>query len=167
MSNHSYATSCLGPVVDIQLSSDVYREDRSVYSRIREGISHSGRTEQKATYIGRDILYPTVYDSITIVRPSVSFREGITMANCMTRFHTFILDIPYHEDYLLAATHLIPAAYGSNLQIQAGMEWAGTGHSFGLLEEAYSRTEHALLPNHRKKHSSIGVETNRKIHWTG
>jgi hypothetical protein len=149
MSNHGYVTSCLGPVVDIQLSSDVYREDRSVYSRIRDAIAGSETAGQKTIYIGRDIFYPTVYDSITIVRPSVSFREGITMANCMTRFHTFILDIPYHETYLLAATHLIPVAYGSNLQIRADMEWAGTGHSFGLLEEAYSRTERTLAPNHR------------------
>jgi hypothetical protein len=124
MSNHGYVTSCLGPVVDIQLAADVYREDRSVYSRLREGILTTEDAGQKTTYIARDIFYPTVYDSITIVRPSVSFREGITMANCMTRFHAFILDIPYNETYLLAVTHLIPAAYGSNLHIPTGMEWA-------------------------------------------
>ena len=122
MSNHGYAASCLGPVVDIQLLSDVYREDRSVHSRVRERVFYSEITGQKATYVGRDILYPTVYDSITIVRPSISFREGITVANCMTHFHAFILDIPYHEDYLLAATHLILIVYGSNLQIQTDME---------------------------------------------
>jgi F-type H+-transporting ATPase subunit beta len=149
MSNHGYVTSCLGPVVDIQLAADVYREDRSVYSRLREGILGTETAGQKTTYIARQIFYPTVYDSMTIVRPSVSFREGITMANCMTRFHAFILDIPYMETYLLATTHLIPAAYGSNLQIPAGMEWAKAGHSFGILEEAYSRTEKTLSPNHR------------------
>ena len=122
MSNHGYAASCLGPVVDIQLLSDVYREDRSVHSRVRERVFYSEITGQKATYVGRDILYPTVYDSITIVRPSISFREGITVANCMTHFHAFILDIPYHEAYLLAATHLILIVYGSNLQIQTDME---------------------------------------------
>ncbi len=86
MSNHGYTASCLGPVVDIQLLSDVYREDRSAYSRIRERVAESETTGQKATYVGRDIFYPTVYDSITIVRPSISFREGITVANCMTYF---------------------------------------------------------------------------------
>ena len=122
MSNHGYTASCLGPVVAIQLLSDVYREDRSVYSRVRERVSQSETIGQKTTYVGRDILYPTVYDSITVVRPSISFREGITAANCMTRFHAFILDIPYHEAYLLAATNLIPTVYGSNLQIQTDME---------------------------------------------
>ena len=86
---------------------------------------------------------------MTIVRPSISFREGITVANCMTYFHAFILDIPYMETYLLAATHLIPIVYGSNLQILTDMEWTDIGHSFGILEETYSRTERALLPNHR------------------
>ena len=97
----------------------------------------------------RQIFYPTVYDSMTIVRPSISFREGITVANCMTYFHAFILDIPYMETYLLAATHLIPIVYGSNLQILTDMEWTEIGHSFGIFEETYSRTERALLPNHR------------------
>ena len=38
MSNHGYVASCLGPVVDIQLVADVYREDRFVHSRFREGV---------------------------------------------------------------------------------------------------------------------------------
>ena len=38
MSNHGYIVSCLGPVVDIQLVADVYREDRFIHSRLREGI---------------------------------------------------------------------------------------------------------------------------------
>lgn len=107
MSNHGYIASCLGPVVDIQLVADVYREDRFIHSRLREGVLMIEDIGQKAIYVGRDIFYPTVYDSITIVRPSISFREGITSANCMTYFHAFILDIPYNETYLLAVAHLI------------------------------------------------------------
>jgi hypothetical protein len=122
MSNHGYVTSCLGPVVDIQLSSDVYREHRAVYSTVRDALNdQTGHPGQKATvYIGRDIFYPTVYDSVTIVRPSVCFREGITMSNCMTRFRAFMLDIPYQDCYLLAVTHLIPASYEHNLHISEG-----------------------------------------------
>jgi hypothetical protein len=71
MSNHGYIVSCLGPVVDIQLAADVYREDRSIHSRLREGVLETETTGQKTTYIARQIFYPTVYDSITIVRPSV------------------------------------------------------------------------------------------------
>lgn len=122
MSNHGYIASCLGPVVDIQLAADVYREDRSVYSRIREGVIKTETMGQKAIHVGRDIFYPTVYDSITVVRPSISFREGLTIANCMMHFHAFILDIPYNDTYLLAATHLILIVYGSNLQIRTDME---------------------------------------------
>ena len=87
MSNHGYIASCLGPVVDIQLVADVYREDRFIHSRLREGVLIIEDIGQKAIYVARDIFYPTVYDSITIVRPSISFREGITSANRMTRFY--------------------------------------------------------------------------------
>jgi F-type H+-transporting ATPase subunit beta len=151
MSNHGYVTSCLGPVVDIQLSSAVYRENRRVYSGVRDALSCSDSTGQKATeYIGRDLFYPTVYDSITIIRPSVCFREGITMANCMTQFQAFILDLPYHETYLLAVTHLIPASYEHNLHIPKGMQWMQeTGQNYGLMEESYSRTERSVSPNCR------------------
>merc|ERR1712039_1047755 len=150
MSNHGYVTSCLGPVVDVQLASDVYRIDRSVYKRVRDGLALSETAGHETSYIGRDLFYPTVYDSITVVRPSVCFREGITIANCMTRFHTFIMHIPYQESYLLAVTHLIPASYQHNLDIPAGMKWAEqTGQTSGILEEAYSRTESTLSPNHR------------------
>ena len=71
MSNHGYIVSCLGPVVDIQLVADVYREDRFIHSRLREGILKIETTGQKAIYVARQILYPTVYDSMTIVRPSI------------------------------------------------------------------------------------------------
>ena len=39
--------------------------------------------------------------------------------------------------------------YGSNLNVQTDMEWTEIGQSFGIMEETYSRTERALLPNHR------------------
>ena len=44
MSNHGYIASCLGPVVDIQLVADVYREDRFIHSRLREGVLRTGTT---------------------------------------------------------------------------------------------------------------------------
>ena len=107
MSNHGYVISCLGPVLDVQLVLDVYRMDRSFYRRVRDGLAMFETSGQKAIHVGRDLFYPTVYDSITVVRPSVCFREGITVVNSMTRFHTFISEILYHETYLLAVTHLI------------------------------------------------------------
>ena len=58
-------------IVDIQLVADVYREDRFIHSRLREGILKIETTGQKAIYVARQIFYPTVYDSMTIVRPSI------------------------------------------------------------------------------------------------
>ena len=121
--------SCLGPVVDVQLVSDVYRTDRLVYRRVRDGLALSEIIGHKAFYIGRDLFYPTVYDSVTVT-------------NCMTRFYTFIAHIPYQESYLLAATHLILILYCYNLDTSIGMKWAEQmGQALGILEEAYSRTE--------------------------
>ncbi len=53
MSNHGYIASCLGPVVDIQLVADVYRENRFIHSRLREGILRTEITGQKAVYVAR------------------------------------------------------------------------------------------------------------------
>ena len=142
MSNHGYIASCLGPVVDVQLISDVYRENKTVYSRVREGLVYSEILGQKDFYIGRDVFYPTVYDSMTIVRPSVCFREGITATNCMSRFNTFILGLPYNTAYLLAVTHLILADYRHSLEILVHMYWVKqTDGITGIFGESYSRME--------------------------
>ena len=53
------------------------------------------------------------------------------------------------ETYLLAVTNLISTAYGKNLQILTDLEWTEMRHSFGILEETYSRTERALMTSHR------------------
>lgn len=151
MSNHGYIASCLGPVVDVQLISDVYRENKTVYSRVREGLVYSEILGQKDFYIGRDVFYPTVYDSMTIVRPSVCFREGITAANCMSRFNTFILGLPYNTAYLLAVTHLIPLDYSHSLEILVHMHWSKqTDGLTGIFGESYSRMEVILVSNNRQ-----------------
>ena len=106
---------------------------------------------QKDFYIGRDVFYPTVYDSMTIVRPSVCFREGITAANCMSRFNTFILGLPYNTAYLLAVTHLIPLDYSHSLEILVHMHWSKqTDGLTGIFGESYSRMEVILVSNNRQ-----------------
>ena len=151
MSNHGYTISCLGPVVDIQLLSAVYGEDRRAHSRVRDTLPYLVLIGQKAVnYIGRDLFYPTVYDSVTVVRPSVCFREGITVINHMTQFQTFILDLLYQETYLLAVTHLILTLYEHNLHVLGGMQWTQEiGQQYSLMEESYSRTEYFISPNCR------------------
>jgi hypothetical protein len=134
-------------VVDVQLASDVYRKERIVYHQVREGIMGTSNSQQGRTYISRDLLYPSVYDSLTVVRPSVNFREGLTLTNSMSQFHNFIMHIPYHETYLLAVTYLIPAAYGQTLKVPVGLEWTADQHdSVGIIEEAYTRTDADITP---------------------
>ncbi|MCP3670892.1 MAG: hypothetical protein GY814_10760, partial [Gammaproteobacteria bacterium] len=150
MSNHGYIAACLGPVVDVQLASDIYLSERSAYRRVRQGLAEFETPGQKAFYIGRDMFYPTVYDSITVVRPCVCFREGITATNSMSNFHSFIDQIPYNDTYLLAVIHLIPGAYGTQLDVPVGMEWTSREHNdYGVMEESYSRSESVLAPSHR------------------
>jgi hypothetical protein len=45
------------------------------------------------------------------------------------------MQIPYHETYLLAVTHLIPAAYGQTLKVPKGLEWTAADQhdSVGLI----------------------------------
>ena len=60
MSNHGYI-SCLGPVVDIQLLSAVYREDRITHSGVRETLLYLDAIGQKAITYTLKLIYSIVY----------------------------------------------------------------------------------------------------------
>jgi F-type H+-transporting ATPase subunit beta len=140
LSNHGYVTSCLGPVVDVQLATNVYKENRKVYRKIQDNYKINAATTP-SEYISRDIFYPSVYDSITVIRPSVCFREGITMDNCMSSFYTFLKNLPYQESYILATTHLIPAEYDTII------ESPKTNERMGISGEATIRGDQSLAPS--------------------
>ena len=64
-------------------------------------------------------IYPNVYDSISIVRPSTCFREGITLSNCLSDYRIFLCQVTYQESYLLAVSILVPADYEIEMEALA------------------------------------------------
>ena len=56
MSNHGYRAACLGPVVDVQLASDIYLSERPAYRRVRQGLAEF-ETHGDQTSIKIGVIY--------------------------------------------------------------------------------------------------------------
>merc|ERR1712087_666526 len=120
----------VGPVVDVQVASNLFELNKEIFRSIQEALTkRSGKAGQTIS-VDRDIFYPSVYDSISIIRPSTCFREGITLSNCLSDYRAFLSQITYQESYLLAVSHLVPADYQIEMEAPAK----------GVLEEGMIRT---------------------------
>merc|ERR1712099_170363 len=139
MSNHGYVTSCLGPVVDVQVASALFELNKEIFKTIQEALTSKSGKAGMAINVDRDIFYPSVYDSISIQRPSVCFREGITLSNCLSDYRAFMSQITYQESYLLAVSYLVPADYEIEMEAPAK----------GVLQEGMIRTGSSIESKER------------------
>jgi len=96
--------SCLGPVLDVQIKSKVFYREKFMMTQIRPVLS-----------ISRDVFLPSVYDALLVIRPSTHFRDGSVLQNYTASFRQYFRELPFHDAYLFAMIHLIPANY-SRLQ---------------------------------------------------
>jgi hypothetical protein len=70
----------------------------------------------------REIASLSIYDSMSIIRPGVYFRDGIILANPLSQgFGVFLQEIPYNESYYMAMSHLIPSSYDGILEYTADL----------------------------------------------
>jgi len=104
-SNHGYLSSCVGPVVDVQMKSKVFTREKFMMTQIRPVLS-----------VARDIFLPSVYDAMIIIRPTSNFRDGTVVKNAMSNFSQYLCEMPFNDSYFFALIHLIPADYKSTLQ---------------------------------------------------
>ena len=104
-SNHGYLSSCVGPVVDVQMKAKIFSREKFMLSQVRPIMS-----------VARDIFLPSVYDSLIIIRPSSNFRDGTVIKNCMTNFSQYFVELPFNDSYFFALIHLLPVDYKSQLQ---------------------------------------------------
>merc|ERR1711963_376843 len=65
--------------------------------------------------IVRDLFLPSIYDALFLIRPSLNFRDGTVVKNCMVDFTQYLTELPFNHSYLFALIHLIPADYKSTL----------------------------------------------------
>jgi hypothetical protein len=63
----------------------------------------------------RDLFLPSIYDALFLIRPSLNFRDGTVVKNCMVDFTQYLTELPFNHSYLFALIHLIPADYKSTL----------------------------------------------------
>jgi F-type H+-transporting ATPase subunit beta len=104
-SNHGYLSSCVGPVVDVQMKASIFTREKFMMTQVRPVLS-----------VARDIFLPSVYDSLIIIRPSTNFRDGTVVKNCMSNFSQYFVEMPFNDSYFFALIHLIPCDYKSQLQ---------------------------------------------------
>jgi len=97
--HHGCVCACVGPVVDLQLSNDLFATEKCMLTLIRPVLTM------------RDVFLPSVYDSILITRPSCHFRDGSVVNNCMVPLISYCAELPFNDSYLFALLHLIPAKY--------------------------------------------------------
>ena len=63
--------------------------------------------------VQRDVFLPSVYDALLVIRPSCHFRDGRVLQNA--NFRQYFIELPFHDGYLFALIHLLPANYRSTL----------------------------------------------------
>ena len=103
-SNHGYLCASVGPIVDVQLRCKVFYREKYLISQIKDVVP-----------ITRDLLLPSIYDALILIRPSLTFRDGTVMSNYLVDFSRYLSEIPFNNSYLLALIHLAPIKYSTAL----------------------------------------------------
>lgn len=102
-SSHGSLCSCVGPVVDIQMRSKLFRTEKFVLSAVSPVLGSSSQ---------RDLLFCTsVYDAVFVVRPSCNLRDGTLLKGWNLQQISLFAELPYMDSYVLALVHLVPADY--------------------------------------------------------
>jgi len=101
-SNHGCVSSCVGPVIDVQMRSKLFYREKFVMAQIRPLCN-----------LVRDVFLPSVYDSFALIRPSCNFRDGTLVKNCMADFGRYFVELPFNDSYLFALVHLVNVEHSS------------------------------------------------------
>jgi hypothetical protein len=64
----------------------------------------------------RDVLLPSVYDALLVIRPSCNFRDGRVIINYTANFRQYFIELPFNDGYLFGLMHLIPLNYRSTMR---------------------------------------------------
>ena len=101
-SNHGCVCSCVGPILDVQMKCKLFYKEKFMIIQIRP-----------VSLVQRDVFLPSVYDALLVIRPSCHFRDGRVLQNA--NFRQYFIELPFHDGYLFALIHLLPANYRSTL----------------------------------------------------
>jgi hypothetical protein len=103
MTNHGCVCSCVGPIIDAQMRSNLFYKEKFMIIEMRTVLSM------------RDVFLPSVYDVLLVIRPSCNFRDGRVIKNYTANFRQYFIELPFNDGYLFSLVHLMPANYRSTL----------------------------------------------------
>ena len=120
---HGFVAGIPGSILDIVLSDRAFSQPSSGgYASINSCINctHSCLYENQSIgeedyYFAsnlRDSFSICIYDSVSILRPGVFFRQGNILSNPLAEeFKHFLLELPFNESYFMALSYLTPSDY--------------------------------------------------------
>merc|ERR1712060_590515 len=85
---HGFVSSCVGPVVDISMSS----QNHEIYQLQALWVSLG---------ISKNLGLPCIYDALFLIRPNCSFREGIMMKNNLRTKRKFFEEMNKEESPIM------------------------------------------------------------------
>mmetsp|Transcript_78632 Transcript_78632/g.244149 ORF Transcript_78632/g.244149 Transcript_78632/m.244149 type:complete len:715 (+) Transcript_78632:80-2224(+) len=100
-----YVSCCVGPVIDVTLSSVHIDKEKLMLSFMGPVLS-----------IAQQTLLPSVLDSLMVHRPKCNFRDGIVIRNCVDDFGSYMALLPFNDSYLFALLNILPAEYTTRLR---------------------------------------------------
>jgi len=102
--NHACLCSCVGPIVDVQIKSDLFYTERYMIRQMESNLSGY-----------KDVFLPSVYDALLLNRATCDFRDGRLVRNYAVNFTQYFAELPFNDSSLFAMMHLIPADYRERL----------------------------------------------------
>jgi len=114
-SNHGTVCSCVGPMIDAQMKCKVFHQEKLMISILRGAIKCKQTPQLKPLSSLRDVLLPSIYDALLVLRPSCNFRDGRVIASILNN-PEYLVELPYNDGYLLGLIHISCANYRSIYQ---------------------------------------------------
>ena len=102
--NHACLCSCVGPIVDVQIKSDLFYTERYMIRQMESNLSGY-----------KDVFLPSVYDALLLNRATCDFRDGRLIRNYAVNFTQYLMELAFNDGSLFAMMHLIPADYRERL----------------------------------------------------
>jgi len=120
--NHGCVCSCVGPIIDAQMRSNLFYKEKFMIIQIRPVLSI------------RDVFLASVYDALLVIRRRCNFRHGRVIKNYTANFRQYFIQLAFNDGYLFGLIHLIPANYRSTL----GLWSRSRSIEFGQQQKSYT-----------------------------
>jgi hypothetical protein len=102
MTNHGCVCSCVGPVIDVKMRSNLFYREKLMLAQMRPCCSL------------QNAFLPSINDALLVIRPTCNFRDGTVVTNCMVDQATYLVQMAFNDSYCFAFLGLVPVHYTSS-----------------------------------------------------